>query len=356
MELKEIRLVNFKNYKEAHFSFHHKLNTIVGMNGMGKTNLMDGIYYLCMGKSYFTSSDKHVVRQEADFIRLDGKVNQHRIEVKVIPGKEKEILEDGAKFEKITDYIGRHPIVVVAPYDIYQLLAASENRRIFINNTLVQYDARYLRELMVYNRLLKNRNALLKSFLQEKRQNLGLLETISQQMSGPSDYISEARSLFVKEIAPIFRNHYEVISGERETAGLEYLADLGENKWADTWKSQVQKDLVTGRTNSGIHKDDLQMSLDDRAVREFASQGQTKSYVLALKFSQYDVLKGHSAQNPILLLDDVFDKLDPHRVRQLLGHVTKEDFGQVFITDTDSEKIPAMLRKHGLDFKEILIG
>lgn len=355
MELQQIKLVNFKNYSEGVFDFHPKLNAIVGMNGMGKTNLMDAIYYLCMGKSYFTASDKNVVRHGEGFIRLDGFVDSKHLEVKVIPGKEKTIIENGSTFDKLTDYIGIHPIVAIAPYDIYHLLALSENRRLFINNTLVQSDGVYLRELMIYNRLLKNRNALLKAFQVDKRQNLVLLETISDQMIKPSAYIIGARKRFIEEISPIFENHYAVISGDREHAALVYDADLRDSSWEQSWKADLQKDLITARTNSGLHKDDLGMLLDGNLVKDFASQGQTKSYVLALKFSQYDHLKAHSNKKPFLLLDDIFDKLDPSRVLHLLNHITQVDFGQVFITDTDEDKVPSMLQKMGMDYKKLHI-
>ena len=355
MELQDIKLTNFKNYSEGGFIFHPKLNVIVGLNGRGKTNLMDAIYYLCMGKSYFSTLEKNVVRHDQTFFRLDGKIDGCRVEIKSQLGRQKEILLNGGSFNKLTDYVGKHPIVVVAPDDIYQLFAVSENRRIFINNTLVQYDNVYLRELLSYNRLLKQRNALLKSFQQEKRQNLVLLDTITNQMAGPAKYISAARKQFIDEIGPVFQSHYQIISGDREQAGLGYSSEPVETSWTDIWKKDLQKDLITARTNSGVHKDDLEMFLNDKAVKDFASQGQTKSYVLALKFSQYEVLKSHSGKKPILLLDDVFDKLDPSRMKFLLDHVTTEEFGQVFISDTDDNKVPDMLGDISQSFQKFSI-
>ena len=250
MELQDIKLTNFKNYSEGGFVFHPKLNVIVGLNGRGKTNLMDAIYYLCMGKSYFSTLEKNVVRHDQTFFRLDGNIDGCRVEIKSQTGRQKEILFNGGYFDKLTDYVGKHPIVVVAPDDIYQLFAVSENRRIFINNTLVQYDNFYLRELLSYNRLLKQRNALLKSFQQEKRQNLVLLDTLTNQMAAPAKYISSARNKLIEEICPIFKTHYQIISGDTEQAGLGYNSEPPEISWTEIWKKDLQKDLITARSHS----------------------------------------------------------------------------------------------------------
>ncbi|MBP7644846.1 MAG: DNA replication and repair protein RecF [Saprospiraceae bacterium] len=355
MFVKSIKLTNYKNYQTGQFQFDDKVNAIVGLNGMGKTNLVDAIYYVCMGKSYFSTSDKLVNHHESNFFRLDAIIDDVNVVVKVQQPKLKEIAVNGIAFERMTEYVGTHPIVVMAPDDIHNLLLLGENRRIFINNTIVQYDQQYLNELLLYNRLLKQRNALLKSFLEERRQNLVLLETITQQMEKPASYLAAQRQRFILSLKPIFQTHFEIICGGKESADLLYDSDLETVSFAELSKKNLDKDLITGRTNGGIHKDDIKMMLDGEKIKDFASQGQIKSFILAIKLAQYDLLKLYSGKSPLLLLDDIFDKLDPTRVDHLLSIVTSAEFGQVFITDTDEDKVPALLDGRLVNYKKIHI-
>lgn len=355
MFVESIKLTNFKNYTSGHFQFAEKVNAIVGLNGMGKTNLIDAIYYSCMAKSYFSSTDKLVIHQDSDFFRLDAMIDHNNVVVKVQSPKFKEISLNGSIYERLTEYVGTHPIIVMAPDDIHSLLLLGENRRIFINNTIVQYDQKYLNELLSYNRLLKQRNALLKSFLETRSQNLMLLETITYQMENPSIYIARKRQDFINDLSPLFNEHFAVICGGKEMANLQYDSDQQMMTFTESCRKNLEKDLYTGRTNSGIHKDDIKMTLSGERIKDFASQGQIKSYILALKLAQYDLLKMHTGKSPLLLLDDIFDKLDPTRVDHLLSIVTSNDFGQVFITDTDSEKVPALLDAKLVKYQKIHI-
>ncbi|MBK8700394.1 MAG: DNA replication and repair protein RecF [Saprospiraceae bacterium] len=344
MKLLSIDLVNFKNYENEHFDFDSRVTIITGNNGMGKTNLLDAIYYAALGKSYFSFSDKSVVRTEAEFFRLVARYDDlsdagGQIIVKVRPGLQKEVEVNGIKSVKLGDHIGLMPVVFITPDDVHTLLSGNEERRIFLNNTIVQYDKQYIDHLTVYNKLLKQRNALLKDFQDRRYYDEALLEVITMAMASPGQYIYEARKRLIDQMMPFFQSYYSLVSGGNEKCDVHYISQLGSGDFKKLSHAALEKDRILCRSGVGIHKDEIQMFMDGLNLRESASQGQLKSCIIALKLAQHAVLKTNTKKTPLILLDDVFDKLDPHRVHRLLSLVSGTDFGQVFITDSHTGRV-----------------
>lgn len=322
---------------------------------MGKTNVLDAIYYLCLGKSHFSGTDRAVVSWGHDVFRLEGKFynedsSKDNVVVKCKLQHKKEIEISGVKAESISAHVGRFPCVIMAPDDIHLMLEGSEERRQFINNTLVQSDAQYLLDLMTYTALLKRRNALLKSFAEQRTFNALLLESISTGMYLPATRIFDARMKHIQQLIPFFEEAYAAISGNRESCNITYKSQLSEDSLPNLMQIHLEKDRVLGRTSHGIHKDDLVFSMNDEPLKNFASQGQLKSFVLALKIAQYRLLSTYTAKKPLFLLDDVFDKLDPLRVKQLLQLLMAEGFGQVFITDTNGPRMQEIASTLNADY------
>ncbi len=347
--IENIKLTHFKNYNALDLEFHSKWNAFLGYNGMGKTNLLDAIYYSCLGKSYFSSGDKDVIKHQSGFFRIETgfHVNgvKERFINKTIPGSLKEISIDGKKIPSISHHVGRYPCIVVAPNDIHILLEGSEDRRNFLNQSLIQCDKMYIENLLQYNKVLRQRNSLLKSFLEGQKFDRTLLEGISRQLFKPAQYIFEKRKQLVTDISPLFSDLYQKISGGQEVCSISYHSNLLESDFVSLLDKNLEKDRILGRTTKGIHKDDLGFIMDGESLKVYGSQGQLKSFVLALKLSQFYKLKDSTGKRPILLLDDLFDKLDEKRVAFLLEILHNEDFGQVFITDKDRSTIPLLLDK-----------
>ncbi len=345
--VKKLVLTQFRNYSHQDIDFSPKINVLMGQNGMGKTNVLDALYMLCLGKSYFNAIDNQIIMHNCDFYRIGSiievKENKDKVTIKSQLGKRKEIEISGKKIIRLKDHIGQFPAVIVAPDDIHHLLNTSEERRNFINNTLVQLDGQYLEDLATYTQLLKQRNAALKHFQETKIFNASLLDAISEGMYKPAQNIFQKRKVFIDEISPLFFEIYNEISGENEKSTLKYESTLSDNDLKVIFTQALEKDKILGRTTQGIHKDDLNFMMDALPLKTFASQGQLKSYILALKIAQYHYLRKKKQLKPILMLDDIFDKLDPLRVRQLINIVSTEEFGQVFITDTQKDRIHNIL-------------
>ncbi len=360
MHLLVLKLTNFRNYEFQELKFSPHLNLIAGLNGMGKTNLLDAVYYLCMGKSHFTGTDRNVVRHKEDFFRLEGQFflnkKEEKIVAKVQPGKLKVFEKNDIPYERLADHVGLLPVVFKAPDDTALALEGSEERRRFLDNTLCQVDQQYLWHLMQYKKVLQNRNALLKQFAEQRSFEPALLEVYDQQMNEPANYIFEKRKEFIETFEPKFNEFYQIICDGKEQVKCTYRSQLSENSFFDKIKNAVEKDRVLQRTTVGIHKDDLQFKMDDRPLKVFASQGQLKSFVLSLKLAQYDCLKTEKEITPILLLDDLFDKLDDRRVKHLLELLVKGDFGQVFITDTHPERSEEIAKHFGSDYEKFIIA
>ncbi|MBL0101935.1 MAG: DNA replication and repair protein RecF [Saprospiraceae bacterium] len=343
MTIDSAKLTHFRNYSGAKMVFHPRLNALVGHNGAGKTNVLDALYYLCLGKSYFSSGDRMVIQQGTDFFRLEGVFTADDasdiVIVKSKPGNRKEIEISGKKVEKISDHVGRFLCVIIAPDDIHLMMEGSEERRNFLNNTIVQTDRSYLDDLITYTHLLKQRNALLKAFADKKYFDSLLLESMTVAMYDPAMRIFESRDKQVRQMSPVVAETYGEISEHRESCSIEYSSQLANGNLRLLMAEHVEKDRLLARTTQGIHKDDLLFLMNGEPLKNFASQGQLKSFVLSLKLTQYKIMEINSGKKPVLLLDDIFDKLDQSRVRHLLRMLIKQNFGQVFITDTNADRI-----------------
>lgn len=326
---------------------------------MGKTNLLDAIYYLAVGKSYANIPDAYLVKKGTDFFRLEGlfELNgrQEQIVAKVVPRAKKELERNKVPYQKISEHVGLIPIVFIAPDDVQIVKEGSEVRRKFIDNTLSQLDRVYLKQLIEYNKLLKQRNALLKQFAENNTFNAGLLRVYNEQMNEPAQYIFEQRNRFVNSFHPVLMRVAASLSSENDLVNCKYQSPLEGRNFEQLLIDTEEKDRYLQRTTTGIHKDDLIFSIDDFSLKKFASQGQLKTFILSLKLAQYEFLKAQTNNLPLLLLDDIFDKLDESRVANLLEILKTDQFGQVFITDTHNNRITQILEGFGADFSKYFI-
>jgi DNA replication and repair protein RecF len=354
--LSQLKLSNFKNYESQTLAFSPRLNCLTGLNGMGKTNVLDAVHYLCLCKSYAALSDKNLIRHGASFFRLEGRFERSEAELEKVVAKypvaqRKEIERNGVAVQKLTDYIGQYPVVMIAPDDVTLVQEGSEERRRFLDSTLSQISSEYLQSLLTYNGLLKQRNALLKIFAEERRFDGALLEAIDRQMPVPAQRLHEQRRAFVQEFEPLFAELYGVISGSREQVAVQFSADMNEASLPELQSASLEKDRILQRCTTGPHRDDLILKMDGQVVKKFASQGQLKSFLLAMRLAQYEVLRREKGVSPILLLDDIFDKLDEQRVRQLVGLLINRNFGQIFITDTQRSRIEGVVTSFAGDYQ-----
>lgn len=358
--LQKIKLTNFKNYETQTVDFSEKVNCIVGLNGMGKTNLLDAVYYLCMCKSHFGIRDSYIKKHETAFFRLEGQFKKakkrFKTVAKVIPKEKKTIELNDVAYDKLAEHIGQFPVVMITPFDAELALEGSEVRRKFLDNTLSQIDAEYLKALIQYNRLLKQRNATLKKFGETRKIDQGLLTIFDEQMEQPAQLIHQKRKNFSRAFIPIFQEFYKIISNDQETVNYTYRSHLNDNEFLPLVKESRQKDLILQRSTVGIHKDDLVFKIENFPLKKYASQGQTKSFILALKLAQYELLRREKELAPLLLLDDIFDKLDKQRVTQLLELLFEKEFGQIFFTDTHENRLSDILTKLDTDFKRFIIN
>ena len=313
---------------------------------MGKTNLLDAIYFLCMAKSHFNVPDQGIVRTGADFMRLEGffeRMGQpEQVVAKYVPRKLKTFERGAVAYERLSDHIGLFPVVFIAPDDSELLMEGSESRRRFMDNTLCQTDPLYLQQLILYNRILQQRNALLKQ-MSGGHSTSGLLEIYDRQLLAPAAYLQQQREVFVGLFSEIFLKRYAAISQQAENVGIVYRSGMSGQSLEVLLQANLQKDIALQRTTAGPHRDDLDCLIGGLPVKRYASQGQRKSFLLALKLAQYAVIHAHKGFKPLLLLDDLFDKLDPLRTASLLGLLSGEDYGQVFITDTQESGIAPLI-------------
>lgn len=359
MHLTSISLTQFKNYGRQDLAFNPRLNCFVGQNGAGKTNLLEAIYYLCMGKSYTGSPDQYAVRHGDNVARLVGNFSveedgQDKIVIKIQKRKRKIIERNGAAYDRLAEHVGRYPVVIIVPDDSNLVLEGSETRRRLLDNSLSQADPAYLRNLITYNKLLANRNALLKE-LEGRRDTTGLLDVYDIQMAEPANYLHAKRKAFIAPFTELLTTAYAAISGNREAVNVTYRSHLSDTGWAELLEERREKDRVLQRTSAGIHKDDLIFTQEGHPLRRVASQGQLKSFVLSLKLAQYRLLQQTTKRTPVLLLDDIFDKLDRQRVGQLLDLVLGSTFGQVFLSDTDPERVASLLQEDATEWKRFLV-
>lgn len=340
MFLNKIKLVNFKNIENAEIDFSPKINCICGNNGEGKTNLLDAVYYLSMTKSFLSSSDRYTYRYGTEEAFLQGIYDNgeegiENISIRVRSNGEKSLKRNSKVCKRSSDWIGNIPVSVVSPSDVSLIHDSGEERRRFINMMLSQTDAEYLRRLMNYNKNLRQRNVLLK---QESPSSI-LLDAFSDQMSPDGDYIAKCRAAAIEKIEEYASRYYSLISGDKEKISLRYVSELSSASMKDLLEESIHKDSVMKYTTVGIQRDDIEFSMNDYPLKKCASQGQQKSFLVALKMAQYALMKEIYGKDPILLLDDVFDKLDKMRVASLIEMVLKDSFGQVFITDSNKIRV-----------------
>jgi DNA replication and repair protein RecF len=341
--LKNISVVQFKNYGQANFQFGERIIGIGGNNGIGKTNLLDAIYYLCFTKSYFTKSDQQNVQKGAAGFRIEGHFEKEGRPVSIVcilrENGKKEFLADGEPYEKFSRHIGLFPCVIIAPDDVQIITGGSEERRRFLDALLSQLDATYLQNLIEYNKVLQQRNSFLKSLTERRLHDKNLLDVYDGQLIGPGVWLFDRRRAFLQELLPLVARFYLEIAGEEEPVSFAYESQLLHSSFRDLLHQGREKDLYLQRTGAGIHKDDINMSFSEQPFKAIASQGQRKSLLFALKLAEYETLRMDKGFPPLLLLDDVFEKLDATRMHNLLDRVCVQNKGQIFITDTHPDRI-----------------
>lgn len=353
MYLNQLSLLNFKNYPEANLSFLPGVNCFVGNNGAGKTNILDAIHYLCLCKSYFNPIDSQQILHEEAFFLVQGDFNKDEQLEPVYCGlkrnHKKVFKRNNKEYQRLADHIGIYPLVMISPQDQYLISEGSEERRKFLDNAISQTDSVYLDDLIAYHKVIAQRNALLKQFQERNRVDEEMISIYDEQLVHLAAKIYQKRLNFMEEFIPLFNQIYQTISSGAETVTFNYESHLSQTDFALLLKNNLTKDIYTARTNYGIHKDDLQFNLGEFPLKKYGSQGQQKSYVIALKLAHYSFLNTKKGYKPILMLDDIFDKLDEQRIRKLLAMVSDDSFGQLFITDTDQARVAKIFQDLNID-------
>lgn len=344
MILQSLNILNYRNIREASLEFSPKLNCFVGLNGQGKTNVLDAIYLLSFTKSAYTSQDSLNITHGEEMAMVQGNYGEFTISCGLRKGVKKQFRKDKKDYPRLLDHIGLIPLVMVCPADHQLIEEGSDERRRFIDVVIGQRNRKYLDCLATYNALLKQRNALLKQYADAPTPPDDLLEVLEWQMIEPAEYIFRARTEFFKEFEPYFQEVYKVISGSAEAPALRYISQLQDRELREAYIRTRQRDLILGWTSQGPHKDDLDMRLGDYPLKQVGSQGQQRTFVLAMKLAQALYLADSTGEAPILLLDDIFDRLDSERVERIVAMVQGEQFGQIFITDTDRQHLTDIIQ------------
>lgn len=355
MFIEELSLINFKNIEQAEMKFSPGLNCFIGNNGAGKTNLMDAIYYLSFCKSFLNPLELQNIRHNEDFFVIQGKYqrqgNEENIYCGLKKGQKKHFKRNKNEYKKLSEHIGLLPLIVITPSDSDLIMGGSDERRKFIDTVISLYNHHYLDSLIKYNRALLQRNNLLKQFAANGNFNSESLEIWDDQLVHYAQIIHEERKIYLEKFLPVFQNYYELISGGNEKINLEHQSQLYEDDFAGQLLKARRKDRIMQFTTVGIHKDDIEFKLGDFAIKKLGSQGQKKTFLVALKLAQYDFIKEISGITPILLLDDIFDKLDKHRVEEIVKLVANDHFGQIFITDTNREHLDQIISRVDADYR-----
>ena len=355
MFLKNIRLSNFKSHQEAAFQFNANVNGIVGANGSGKTNLLDAIHYLSFCKSFFSSQDRFSVQFGAEFFAIHGEFStfgserSNAISCAYQTNGRKTVKADGKEYDRLSDHIGRFPLVMVSPYDHDIINAGSDLRRRFFDMIISQFDGEYLHQLISYQKIITQRNTILKQFIENRNYNSPLLDIFNEQIIPLGTYIYNKRKEFIGELLPTLQNYYSQLSGNQEDVNVIYVSGLNDQSFEEGLANTAAADAKCGFTTFGIHKDDYDFLINGNPIKRFGSQGQQKSFVLSTRLAQFDYIFSKKNIKPILLLDDIFDKLDRQRTAHLLDLVGKDHFGQVFLTDTDENRIKTILDSYNLE-------
>ena len=354
MILKKISILNYKNIQVADLTFSPKLNCLIGHNGEGKTNLLDAVYYLSFCRSAFNPIDSQVITHNRDFFVLDGMYindmgDEERIYCGMKRGTRKRFKRNQKEYKRLSQHIGLIPLIFVSPADTALIDGGSDSRRRFLDMVISQLDHSYIELLSRYNKALTQRNALLKA---EQEPDGALMEILEQEMATQGEAIYAKRDAFVREFIPVFQTIYDHVSGCHETVSLQYISHAQRGPLLDVIQRDRHKDRAVGYSLHGIHRDDLEMMIGGYQLKREGSQGQNKTYVLALKLAQFDFLKRTaSSTTPLLLLDDIFDKLDAGRVERIVNMVAGDAYGQIFITDTNRDHLDSILSRHSFDYK-----
>jgi DNA replication and repair protein RecF len=353
--LTKLHLLNFRNHREAEVVLGPEVNCFIGPNGVGKTNLLDAVHYLALAKSYFEAVDMHNILDGEDHFMLQGAMHTEQGEdgllCTVRKGQRKVLSRNRKEYDRLSDHVGRYPVVMITPYDGQLILDGSEVRRRFLDGLIAQFDKGYLDDLIRYNRALAQRNVLLKRFAEQGGGSLHVLEPWDMQLVRYGTAVHAARKAFLRELVPMLVEHYAGIGGAREQVDLDYRSSLNEVSLSDLLIGAWDRDRSATHTTVGVHKDDLVFTINGQPLKRYGSQGQQKTYLIALKLAQFDLTQARSGVRPILLLDDIFDKIDPQRMRHLLQLLSGQRFGQVLITDTDAARLHTALDGLRLDVR-----
>ena len=348
MHLSTLSVINFKNYEQADLELSPRINCFVGENGVGKTNLLDAIHYLALCKSNLNPVDTQNISYDAEFAVIQGvfdrKEKEETIYCSIRRNKKKQFKRNQKDYKRLAEHIGLIPLVMVSPADYVLIQGGSEERRKWMNGVIGQYDRIYLENVISYNRILTQRNKLLKenSTNATAHEVLDVLDTQLVQYGEP---VFNARRKFVERLTPVFQRFYQHVSGNKEEVKLNYFSQLLEQDFEDALRTSRQKDFIVQYTTTGIHKDDINMELGAHSLKKTGSQGQQKTYLVALKLAEFEFMQETMQNTPILLLDDVFDKFDAFRVKQIIQLVAENHFGQIFITDTNETRMMNILKE-----------
>ncbi|WP_324721452.1 DNA replication/repair protein RecF [Salinimicrobium sp. HB62] len=355
MFLKNLSLLNYKNFASTEFEFDRKINCMVGNNGIGKTNVLDSIYHLSFGKSYFNPITSQNIKHEADFFVIDGIFEKNEREEQIIVsakrGQKKVIKRNNKPYEKFSEHIGFIPTVIISPADRDLIIEGSETRRKFIDGVISQSDNKYLNSLIDYSKILAQRNSLLKYFAANNSFDRDTLSVYDMQLEELGNILFRKRKAFLETFIPIFQKRYTTISNGREEVSISYKSQLDEGDFKTQLEENLQKDMALQYTGVGTHKDDLVFEIEEHPIKKFGSQGQQKSFLIALKLAQFDFMKELSKVSPILLMDDIFDKLDEHRVAHIVDLVATDELGQLFISDTHGDRTEKVVKSTGQTYK-----
>lgn len=353
--LKKISIINYKNILDKEYELDPKINCFVGDNGVGKTNILDAVYHLSMGKSYFNVKNDQLINRGKDYMLVDGVFELNNKNESIVfslkIGEKKVLKRNGKPYKKFSNHIGLIPVVLISPYDNDLINEGSSERRKFIDSIISQNDKEYLINLIAYTRVIQNRNKLLKQYNRSVDFDLDTIKVYDDQIYKLSEPIFKARDKFIKEFTPLVLEKYKHISDDKEKISIEYKSDLINNHVENLIKDSFQKDVILQYTSVGLHKDDFVFNIDENRIKRFGSQGQQKSFLIALKLAQFDYLKNETGNSPILLMDDIFDKLDLMRVKRIVEIVNSTNFGQPFLSDTDKERIEKVLSSLNLSSK-----
>jgi len=355
MYLKKLALTNFKNYELNELEFSPKINCFVGNNGVGKTNILDAIHYLSLTKSFFNSIDSISIKHGEDYFIIQGTFvrddEEDQIYCAFQKQKQKLLKRNGKEYKKLSDHVGRYPVVMISPADSALITEGSEDRRKFMNKIISQYSAEYLDSVLKYSKALQQRNKFLKDINTSGNFDPDVLAIWDAQLIKYGSYVYSEREILINELIPVFQEYYSLISSGKESVKLKYRSHLSEGNFTETLQNSFNKDRYLEYTTIGIHKDDLLLEMNDFLVKSLGSQGQQKSYLVALKLAKFDYIKRKAGFSPILLLDDIFDKFDAERVEQIIRLVGNHRFGQIFITDTHQNRLKDILSSHKTDYK-----